>query len=204
MKKKHMLGIAIILIVAAIASLMPQNVIPPSMEKQPSVSAPASGVEAPADMDESPGTVELTGITGYLNTEEKITLAQNRGKVILIDFWTYTCINCIRTLPHVIEWDKKYRDKGLVVIGVHTPEFEFEKKTENVENAIQKHGIEYVVVQDNNYATWRAFQNRYWPRKYLIDKQGRIRYDHIGEGGYKETEHKIIELLAEPYAEKQI
>lgn len=140
---------------------------------------------------------ELTGITGYLNTDEGLQLQDLRGKVVLIDFWTYTCINCLRTLPHLVEWDRKYQDQGLVIIGVHTPEFEFEKKRENVAMAIEKYGIEYAVVQDNDYATWRAFRNRYWPHKYLIDAEGYVRYDHIGEGAYAETEAKIQELLAE-------
>ncbi|MBI2130264.1 redoxin domain-containing protein [Candidatus Woesearchaeota archaeon] len=142
---------------------------------------------------------ELTGIVGYLNAEEGIKISDftSKGKVVLIDFWTYTCINCIRTLPHLVEWDKKYRDKGLVIIGVHTPEFEFEKKYENVKMAMEKYGIGYRVVQDNSYATWRAFKNNYWPRKYLIDPDGFIRYDHIGEGAYEETELSIQELLKE-------
>lgn len=140
---------------------------------------------------------ELTGISGYLNTNEGLQLKDLRGKVVLVDFWTYTCINCLRTLPHLVEWDRKYRDKGLVIIGVHTPEFEFEKKRENVAMAIEKYGIEYAVVQDNDYATWRVFRNRYWPHKYLIDAEGYIRYDHIGEGAYEETEAKIQGLLAE-------
>lgn len=115
----------------------------------------------------------------------------------MIDFWTYTCINCIRTLPYLVDWHEKYSDKGLVIIGVHTPEFEFEKKYENVKMAVEKYGIKYAVVQDNDYTTWTAFRNRYWPRKYLIDKDGFIRYDHIGEGAYAETENKIQELLLE-------
>ena len=142
---------------------------------------------------------ELVGIAGYLNSEEEVTIKKftEEGKVVLIDFWTYTCINCIRTLPYLTSWDEKYRDEGLVIIGVHTPEFEFEKKYENVQDAIEKYNIKYPVVQDNNYATWTAFRNSYWPRKYLIDTDGYIRYDHIGEGGYEETEEKIKELLAE-------
>jgi thiol-disulfide isomerase/thioredoxin len=140
---------------------------------------------------------ELVGISGYLNSEN-FTLAEHIGKkVILLDFWTYTCINCQRTLPYLIAWDKKYRDQGLLIVGVHTPEFEFEKKRENVQQAIEEFDIEYPVVQDNDYATWRAYQNQYWPRKYLIDIDGFIRYDHIGEGGYEETEQKIQELLKE-------
>ena len=146
-----------------------------------------------------PQAPELAGISGYLNLgkdEKKLKIADFRGKVVLIDFWTYTCINCSRTLPHVIGWDKKYRDKGLVIVGVHTPEFEFEKKYENVKAALDKYGITYRVVQDNEYATWQAFGNRYWPHKYLIDADGYIRYDHIGEGEYAETEKHLQELLA--------
>ncbi|MBS3059951.1 MAG: thioredoxin family protein [DPANN group archaeon] len=147
---------------------------------------------------------ELVGISGYLNTDEKeIKISDYKGKVVLIDFWTYTCINCIRTLPHLTEWDRKYRDQGLVIIGVHTPEFAFEKIRENVENAIHEHNIEYAVVQDNDYATWRAFQNRFWPHKFLIDKDGFIRYDHIGEGAYEETERQIQLLLSETGAETE-
>ncbi len=143
------------------------------------------------------GAPELVGLTGYINTDESISLEKLRGKVVIVDFWTYTCINCIRTLPHLVEWDRKYRDKGLVIIGVHAPEFDFEKKFENVQAAVKKYGIEYPVVLDNNYKTWRAYNNRHWPHKYVIDATGVIRYDHIGEGKYEETEKKIQELLAE-------
>jgi thiol-disulfide isomerase/thioredoxin len=140
---------------------------------------------------------ELKGIVGYINTEEGIKISDFRGKVVLIDFWTYSCINCIRTLPHLTSWDQKYKDKGLVIIGVHTPEFEFEKEIENVKSAMEKYGIEYIVVQDNNRATWKNFKNRFWPRKYLIDSEGYIRFNHIGEGAYDQTEKIIQELLAE-------
>ncbi len=140
---------------------------------------------------------ELSGISGYLNADPGLKIEDFRGKVVLVDFWTYTCINCIRTFPYLTEWDRKYRDDGLVIIGVHTPEFEFEKEYDNVLMAIKKYGIEYRVVQDNDYATWKAFKNRYWPRKYLIDADGFIRYDHIGEGGYTKTEKNIQELLME-------
>lgn len=144
-----------------------------------------------------PKAPELVGIAGYLNTDGPITIDQYKGQVVLIDFWTYTCINCIRTLPFITSWDEKYRDEGLVIIGVHTPEFEFEKVKENVQSAIEKNGIRYPVVQDNDYLTWRAYKNRYWPRKYIIDHEGYVRYDHIGEGGYEETEKVIQNLLAE-------
>lgn len=139
---------------------------------------------------------EFTGISKWLNSDP-LTLQGLRGKVVLVDFWTYTCINCIRTLPFVTGWYEKYKDQGLVVVGVHTPEFEFEKKTENVENAIDQYNITYPVAQDNDYATWRAYDNHYWPAKYLIDKDGNVRYFHFGEGEYEETEIAIQELLKE-------
>ena len=139
---------------------------------------------------------ELTGITGWINTEP-FTLAEHRGKVVLIDFWTYTCINCIRTMPFLRDWQEKYADQGLVIVGVHAPEFEFEKIKQNVVNAVEEFGLEYRVAQDNDMATWRAYRNRFWPAKYLIDKDGYIRYTHFGEGAYEETEEKIRELLVE-------
>lgn len=125
-----------------------------------------------------------------------LTMTGLRGKVVLIDFWTYTCINCIRTLPYLKNWHTKYKDNGLVIVGVHTPEFEFEKTVANVQKAIKDFGLEYPIMQDNNYATWNAYNNRYWPAKYLVDKEGIIRYTHFGEGDYDETEQKIQELLA--------
>ena len=152
---------------------------------------------SPSSLSQEAVAPELTGIAGYINANPGIKIADFRGKVVLIDFWTYTCINCIRTLPQMVEWDKKYQDKGLVIIGVHTPEFEFEKKYDNVKAAVERFGIQYRVVQDNEYATWNAFQNRYWPAKYLLDKEGHIRYTHFGEGNYEETEQKIRELLGE-------
>lgn len=126
-----------------------------------------------------------------------LTLSDQKGKVVLIDFWTYTCINCIRTLPYLKSWHSKYADQGLVIIGVHSPEFEFEKDANNVQQAIDDFGITYPVVQDNNFTTWRAYSNRYWPAKYLIDQDGYVRYTHIGEGDYDETEGAIRELLEE-------
>ena len=137
---------------------------------------------------------ELTGTGRWINSEP-LSLSELRGRVVLIDFWTYSCINCIRTIPYLNEWHTKYADDGLVIIGVHTPEFEFEKNYDNVNAAVARYGIEYPVVQDNEYATWRAYKNNFWPRKYIVDKEGVIRYDHIGEGGYEETEHVIQTLL---------
>jgi len=140
---------------------------------------------------------DFVGISHWINTDKALTLADLRGKVVLVDFWTYTCINCIRTLPFVTGWYEKYKDKGFVVVGVHTPEFEFEKKTENVEQAIKQYNIHYPVAQDNDYTTWNAYSNQYWPAKYLIDVNGVIRRTHFGEGQYDETEKAIQELLKE-------
>ncbi|MGI0038154.1 MAG: thioredoxin family protein [Nitrososphaera sp.] len=139
---------------------------------------------------------ELAKISGHINTGP-ITLAELKGKVVLVDFWTYSCINCIRTIPYLNAWHEKYADQGLVIVGVHSPEFEFEKNIDNVKAAVEKYGIEYPVVQDNDKGTWKAYENRYWPRKYLVDDEGFIRYDHIGEGGYAETEKVIQSLLTE-------
>lgn len=145
---------------------------------------------------------EITTPDGFINTDEKpITIGGLIGKkVILIDFWTYSCINCQRTTPYLNAWYEKYKDKGFVIIGVHTPEFEFEKVYANVSAAVKKFGIKFPVVLDNDYSTWTAYKNRYWPRKYLIDIDGYIVYDHIGEGGYEETEQKIQDALKERMA----
>ncbi len=145
---------------------------------------------------------EITTPDGFINTNGKpITIGEFVGKrVVLIDFWTYSCINCQRTTPYLNAWYEKYKDKGLVIIGIHTPEFEFEKDYNNVKAAVEKFGIKFPVVLDNDFSTWNAYKNRYWPRKYLIDIDGYIVYDHIGEGGYEETEQKIQETLAERMA----
>lgn len=137
---------------------------------------------------------EFAGIHGWLNSEP-LTMADLRGKVVLIDFWTYSCINCIRTLPWLTRWDRDYRDHGLVIVGVHSPEFEFEKNRINVEKAIARFGIEYPVALDNGFDTWTAYDNRYWPAHYLIDRDGRVVYIHFGEGEYGRTENNIRYLL---------
>ena len=131
----------------------------------------------------------------YFVNSDVFSLEDLRGEVVLIDFWTYTCVNCIRTLPYLRDWQEKYGDIGLNIVGVHTPEFEFEKLRENVEEAIAEFDIGWRVVQDNDFLTWRAFNNRFWPAKYLIDKDGIIRYTHFGEGAYVETEEQIRDLL---------
>lgn len=137
---------------------------------------------------------EFSGIEAWLNSQS-LTMARLKGKVVLVDFWTYSCINCVRTLPYITKWDRTYRDKGLVIIGVHAPEFEFEKNRRNVESALAAHRIEYPVALDNKLDTWTAFHNRYWPAHYLIDRQGRVVYTHFGEGNYAETENNIRYLL---------
>jgi len=145
---------------------------------------------------------EITTPDGFINTDSKpITINGLIGKkVILVDFWTYSCINCQRTTPYLNAWYEKYKDRGFVIIGMHTPEFEFEKNYDNVKAAVEKFGIKFPVVLDNDFSTWTAYKNRYWPRKYLIDIDGYVIYDHIGEGGYEETEQKIQEALAERMA----
>lgn len=152
---------------------------------------------SPSDLPNYAKAPEIVGIFKWLNTDSPLTLAQLKGKVVLVDFWTYTCINCIRTLPYVTSWYEKYRDKGFVVLGIHTPEFEFEKKTDNVLAAIKQYKIIYPVAQDNDYRTWNAYSNHYWPAKYLVDAKGNIRYFHFGEGEYDQTEKAIQKLLEE-------
>jgi cytochrome c biogenesis protein CcdA/thiol-disulfide isomerase/thioredoxin len=137
---------------------------------------------------------EFSGIVAWLNSEP-LTMAQLRGKVVLVDFWTYSCINCIRTLPHLKHLYDTYKDKGFVLVGVHTPEFEFEKKLENVKHAITRFGIPYPVALDNEYKTWQRYANHYWPAHYIIDQQGIIRETHFGEGGYQKTENTLRTLL---------
>ncbi len=138
----------------------------------------------------------LDGATQWLNSEP-LTREGLRGKVVLIDFWTYSCINCIRALPYVEAWYEKYRDRGLVVIGVHAPEFAFERDVCNVRRAIADFGLAYPVAVDNDYALWRAFANEYWPAHYFVDAAGNIRHTHFGEGEYEESERVIQRLLAE-------
>jgi cytochrome c biogenesis protein CcdA/thiol-disulfide isomerase/thioredoxin len=139
---------------------------------------------------------EFVGVTAWLNSPP-LSVERLRGKVVLIDFWTYSCINCIRTLPYVTSWYEKYKDRGFVVVGVHTPEFAFEKDEGNVRRAMQRFGVHYPVALDNDYGTWNAYDNHYWPAHYLVDAQGRIREVHFGEGHYEETERAIQNLLAE-------
>ncbi|MFA1672162.1 cytochrome c biogenesis protein DipZ [Rhizobium mongolense] len=146
------------------------------------------------------GSPSLNGAVEWLNSPP-LTTEQLRGKVVLVDFWTYSCINCIRTAPYVRAWAEKYKNQGLVVIGVHAPEFAFEKKIDNVKKAVEDFKIGYPVAIDNDYKIWRAFENSYWPAHYLIDAKGNIRYHHFGEGNYRQTEQAIQDLLREAGSE---
>ena len=150
-------------------------------------------------VDESkfPIAPDLVGISGYANTTPDQLKATMKDKVILYDFWTYTCINCIRTFPYLKAWNEKYSEKGLLIIGIHSPEFEFEKDISNVKMAVAKYDLTYPTVLDNDHKTWDAFGNRYWPAEYLTDSLGHIRHTHFGEGAYDETEKVIQQLLDE-------
>ena len=177
---------------------------------QPTVApATAEPTEAPAEpaTPVAPCVGDLGGLVGNCAPEfsdtqewinsEPLSMESLRGKVVLIDFWTYSCINCIRTLPFLQTWHERYADEGLVIVGVHTPEFEFEKIYDNVVDATVDMGVAWPVVQDNNFSVWRSYSNRFWPAKYLIDANGEIRYRHFGEGKYAETEQEIRKLLEE-------
>jgi cytochrome c biogenesis protein CcdA/thiol-disulfide isomerase/thioredoxin len=160
----------------------------------------ASAAALGEPLDDFGRAPEFRGVSDWLNTPggRPLSLARLRGKVVLIDFWTYSCINCLRTLPHVTGWYERYRGSGLVVVGVHSPEFAFERVPGNVRGAVDRLGVDYPVALDNGFETWDAYQNRYWPAKYLIDRSGQLRYAHFGEGAYDETERLIRRLLAEP------
>jgi thiol-disulfide isomerase/thioredoxin len=137
---------------------------------------------------------EFQGISTWLNSNP-LTVAELRGNVVLIQFWTFACINCQRTLPSVIQWHRQYAAQGLKVIGIHTPELAFERDINNVRRALQERGITYPVPIDGDFQTWRAYGNSYWPHLYLADRQGVMRYDHVGEGAYDQTEQTIRQLL---------
>jgi thiol-disulfide isomerase/thioredoxin len=143
------------------------------------------------------------GADRWINTEP-LTMAALRGRIVVIDFWEYTCINCIRTLPYVTEWHRRYADYGVVVVGVHTPEFAFGRDRANVARAVEEFGIEYPVVLDSDYEIWRLYANSYWPRKYVVDRAGKIIYDHVGEGGYAETEALLQRLVREEHPEAEL
>ena len=152
---------------------------------------PASLVRLAAATDTAP---EFTGIKNWFNSAP-LRMAGLRGKVVLVDFWTYGCVNCVNTLPHVVKLHEKYGNKGLVIVGIHTPEFPFEKSASNVQAALKRHGITYPVAQDNESATWNSYSNRYWPAQYIVDQSGKIVFQHDGEGQYEQMDRMIGQLL---------
>ncbi len=179
--------------VQELAALVEANPVAEAAEPEPTAAVERERAEGPLAADP-------VGIQTWINSDP-LTLEQLRGKVVLVDFWTYTCVNCIRTFPYLKLWHSRYADDGLVILGIHTPEFEFEKDYTNVLEATRENGIAWPVAQDNDFETWQAYNNRYWPAKYLIDRDGVIRYTHFGEGKYAETENEIRELLEEAGAD---
>ena len=158
----------------------------PLSTSSPALAVKASGRQIP----------EISGIETWLNSSP-IKLSEQKGQVILLQFWTFGCINCQRTLPSIIKWHRDYASQGLSVVSIHTPELASERSINNVKRAVQQRGITYPVAIDSNFTTWKAFDNQYWPHLFLADRQGVLRYDHIGEGAYEQTEQKIRELLSE-------
>src|SRR3989344_15985 len=199
MKAEYVIGCAVAgLLITGLVVLYGFPASP--MPEERSLNNTVKAVFAPRE-----GYKEIAGPAGFVNTgknadgtDKAISIGALVGKkVILIDFLTYSCINCQRTFPYLNAWYETYKDRGLEIVGIHTPEFAFEKDIDNVREAMKNFGIKHPIVLDNDYATWRAYGNQYWPRKYLIDIYGNIVYDHIGEGAYEETEMKIRELLLE-------
>jgi len=181
------IGLTTLLLFGCASQITTQGQVQPAMLKATSL----------PDLGLAP---ELTNDT-WLNADSPLRLADLRGRVVMVEMWTFGCINCQNVMPSLKEWHSKYNDQGLVIIGNHFPEFSYEKDLANLKDAIARYDIQYAVSQDNDGATWRAYKNHYWPALYLIDKQGHIRYVHIGEGRYKETEENIKALLAEEYIE---
>jgi thiol-disulfide isomerase/thioredoxin len=157
---------------------------PTSAPTSNEIAAQASGKTLP----------ELQGISNWINTEP-LTLASLRGNVVLLQFWTFACSNCQATIPHLVGWQDRYADQGLKIVSVHTPEFPYERELNQIKQAVKKRNIKYAVAVDNGFETWKAYNNEYWPHLFLADRQGKIVYDHIGEGAYAETENKIRQLL---------
>lgn len=189
-------GVAVVALIAGFGVYFNSPSLNKASAGSPDQVTPAAAVGTKIDKSQFHKAPELAGISNYINSKE-FNISDLKGKVVIVDFWTYSCINCIRTIPYLEAWYEKYADQGLVIVGVHTPEFDFEKNPANVQAAVQKFGIKYPVVQDNNHATWDAYHNRYWPHKYIIDDEGYVRFDHIGEGGYAESERIIQSLLQE-------
>jgi thiol-disulfide isomerase/thioredoxin len=197
------LAVAVPILLALVAVLFLARPSVPPAAKNPGAPA-ASGATGqplavaphPTPLPDGPIAPGFDGGGAWVNSEP-LALAEltKQGKVVLVDFWTYGCYNCQNTLPYVKQWWAKYKDQGLVIVGVHTPEFKHERVLENVREAVEREAIGWPVVQDNDYTIWRAYGNNYWPRFYLVDHRGRIIYDHIGEGAYDETDRRIAAAL---------
>jgi thiol-disulfide isomerase/thioredoxin len=191
--------LVLIAIVALARSSKPTraSLAPTSGGASQSIAATPSAAATPRPRPSGPAAPGFDGGGAWINSAP-LTLSDlgAQGKVVLVDFWTFECYNCRNTLPYVKQWWEKYKDQGLVIVGVHTPEFDSERVLENVQEAVRRDGIGWPVVQDNDYTIWRAYGNRYWPRFYLIDERGQIIYEHIGEGAYDETDAQIAAALA--------
>ena len=184
---------------AAVSALTSDSKEPAETKEPANAAAPAnSAIAATGQVGGAVGDLapEFLGISNWINSQP-LVMEELKGNVVLIDFWTYTCVNCIRTFPYLKEWNDKYKDSGLVIVGVHTPEFEFEKVTENVVLSARDYNLDWPIAQDNDFGTWSAYSNRFWPAKYLVDAEGVVRYTHFGEGAYVETEEQIRALLEE-------
>jgi thiol-disulfide isomerase/thioredoxin len=161
----------------------------------PAVSAEAPAQPAPFQVAAVQGAApDFTGLGNWFNSAP-LRIADLRGKVVLVNFWTYGCVNCVNTLPHVVDLYAKYKSRGLVVVGIHTPEFPFERSASNVQAALKRHGITYPVAQDNDSKTWSAYRNQYWPSQYIIDQTGKIVFQHDGEGQYDQIDRTVARLL---------
>lgn len=193
-KKKLLLKIlSVIILLSMVYMLWPDNFSTALTTKNVSTDSNVSSVSSKNLTPLYPAPA-IAGISEWINSKP-LVLDELKGKVILIDFWAYSCIKCVRTIPYLNAWYEKYRDKGFVILGVHSPEFDFEKENSNVKKAVESYKIQYPIALDNNFETWRNFHNRYWPAQYLIDKEGNVVYEHFGEGNYSETENNIRSLL---------
>jgi thiol-disulfide isomerase/thioredoxin len=184
---------------SSVGDAMPPKANLAATAAQPAASAQQAPavVAAPSPRPTGPAAPDFDGGGAWVNSQPlKLADLSAQGKLVLVDFWTLGCYNCTNTLPYVKQWWQKYKDQGLVIVGVHTPEFDYEHKLENVQEAVKREGIGWPVVQDNDYTIWRAYGNHYWPHFYLVDERGQIIYEHIGEGAYDQTDAQIAAALA--------
>ncbi|AKJ31849.1 hypothetical protein AAW51_5158 [Caldimonas brevitalea] len=187
-------GLAVVAVAVAMLAKVDTQVVAALSRWVSAGAAAAVQPEADGPVPVGAPAPDFAGITHWLNSPP-LTMSQLRGRVVLVDFWTYGCVNCVRTLPHVRRWHERYAADGLVVVGVHTPEFGHERPLQNVQAAVQRHGLRYPVAQDNGYATWSAYRNVYWPALYLVDRDGRIVFRHFGEGDEAQVEQRLRQAL---------